>query len=117
MIPMTPYPPAPPVNAYANQQITQGIANAFGPFFFNMHDPNIAKTNIPMKQSASMHIPVIVVTLLLIAGIIIGIILFGKYHIPSGGAILIVGSYLIYLAVTICMSDIRGYITNLRQFH
>jgi hypothetical protein len=38
-----------------------------------MNDPNVAKTNIPIKQGSSMHVSVIVTTLLLFAGIGIGI--------------------------------------------
>jgi len=42
--------PAVQVDPYAEQQINQGIANGFGQFFFNALDPNIAKTNVPIKK-------------------------------------------------------------------
>jgi hypothetical protein len=61
------------VDPNQTQAINQGLSAGFGNFFFNMNDPNVAKTNIPIKQGSSMHVSVIVTTLLLFAGIGIGI--------------------------------------------
>ncbi len=46
------YGQGPQSNGYmpsSEQQINQKIVNGFGPFFFNALDPNIAKTNVPVK--------------------------------------------------------------------
>ncbi len=37
------------MNPAVEQQINQNIVQGFGQFFFNALDPNIAKTNIPLK--------------------------------------------------------------------
>ena len=84
--------------------------------FFNMNDPAIAQTNVPQKQDSSMHLAVLVGSVFLFAGVIVvGI---GANNFLTGVAIgLIVGfAYLIYIISTICCSDIRGYITNLKKF-
>ncbi len=66
-----PYQPDPYMN------INQAVSQGYGQFFFNMSDPNIAKNNAPVKQDASMHVSIIVSTLILIGGIVAGIILLG----------------------------------------
>ena len=48
--PMQNYPTE--VDPFAEQQINQGIVQGFGQFFFNALDPNIAKTNVPVKQDS-----------------------------------------------------------------
>ncbi len=52
----------------------QGIANGFGAMFYNMRDPTVQKSNLPVKAPSSMHIPVLIFTLLFIAGIAVGVI-------------------------------------------
>jgi hypothetical protein len=52
----------------------QGIANGFGAMFYNMRDQTIQKSNLPVKAESSMHIPILALTLLYIAGVIVGII-------------------------------------------
>ncbi len=80
------YPPGqvypPPQNqGYSpeQQQIDMTLAGGFGDMFFNMNDPNIAKTNEPIKQDSSMHTGTIIVTILMIAGIVVGAIGFRKF--------------------------------------
>jgi hypothetical protein len=97
--------------------VNQAVASGFGQFFFNMSDPNIAKTNVPIKQDSSMHVAVIVTTLLLIGGIAGGVILLlGSADNFGAGIGVIAGAYVIYVGVSICCSDIRGYISNLKKF-
>ena len=55
--------------------INQTIGQGYGQFFFNMNDPNVSKTNAPIKKDASMHVAIIVSTLLLIGAVIGGAIL------------------------------------------
>jgi hypothetical protein len=98
------------------QQIDLTLAGGFGDMFFNMNDPNIAKTNVPIKQDASMHTATIISTVLMIGGIVAGAIGFRNF-LPDYGAGLLIGlPYLVYLSAVICCSDIRGYITNLKKF-
>lgn len=42
----------PYVDPVSEQQINQAIAQGFGQFFFNAHDPVVAKTNVPIKQDS-----------------------------------------------------------------
>lgn len=88
----------------------------FGQMFFNMNDPNIAKTNVPIKQDASSHIQIIIVTVIMIVGVVVGAVGFRVFLPDYGSGILIGVSYLIYILVVIFGSDIRGYITNLKRF-
>ena len=93
----------PQFNALASnqQQINQGIVAGFGQFFFNAHDPDIAKTNVPTKKVTSKHVSIIVVTVLYIAGIIMGIILLPKYATKNAGIAVLVVPYVLYLIVSI----------------
>jgi hypothetical protein len=97
--------------------INQAINQGYGQFFYNMSDPHIAKSNAPIKQDASMHVAVIVCTLLLIGGVVGGVILLksGDQNFGAGIGCLI-GGYVVYSIASICCSDIRGYITNLKKF-
>lgn len=108
------FAPQPPVNQM--QQIDMSLAGGFGDMFFNMNDPNIAQTNVPIKQDASMHTGTICTTVIFIAGIIVGAIGFRKFLLDYSTALVIVIPYLIYVLVVIFASDIRGYITNLKKF-
>lgn len=100
----------------AQAQIDVAIANNFGDMFFNMNDPQIAKTNVPIKQDSSMHTAVVIGTILYIAGIVVGAIGFGKFLVAYSTALVIVLPYICYLVCAIVMSDIRAYITNLKRF-
>lgn len=101
---------------YGQQQINQGVSSGFGQFFFNAGDPNIAKTNVPIKQQSSMHVAIIISTLILIGGIAGGVVLFQiqpSFIIYSG---IIIGlAYIIYLIVSMFCSTIRNYISNLKK--
>lgn len=44
--------PIPYVDPVSEQQINQAIAQGFGQFFFNAHDPAVAKTNVPIKHDS-----------------------------------------------------------------
>ncbi len=108
----------PPQNFNPVPQMEVAIAGGFGDMFFNMNDPNIAKTNVPIKLDSSNHTSTIVGTILLIGGIVAGAIGFNSFLLPNQyvTGIIIGVVYLIYLICCICISDIRGYITNLKKF-
>ena len=99
------------------QNINQGITMGFDQFFFNANDPNIAKTNVPQKMEASMHGKIIISTLILFGGVIAGIIVIitSKDNFSYGCAAIGVG-FLTYMVMSITLSTIRGYITNLKKF-
>lgn len=93
------------------------VANGFGLMFYNMNDPLIAKSNIPVKQDASFHTATIVGSVIMIAGVIVGAVGFRKFLVEDYTVGLVIGlPYLFYLIAVIAMSDIRGYITNLKKF-
>ena len=117
MFPMQAQPVYPQtVNPMAQQQINMTVHNSFGQFFFNAHDPNIAKTNVPVKVDSSMHIPIVLLTLVLIGAVVTAIILIPKPENFNTGLGIVIAGYLIYLIIAICCSDIRGYISNLKKF-
>lgn len=74
------------------------------------------KNNVPVKQDSSLHVPVIVVSIIFWAGIVV--VAAGSSNFLDAVAIgVIIGlTYLLYLIISICCSDIRGYITNLKRF-
>ena len=88
----------------------------FGDMFYNMNDPQVAKTNVPVKQDSSLHTMIIITTLFMIGGIVIGAIGFGSFLVNYAVGLVIGLPYLFYLVAVICFSDIRGYITNLKKF-
>mgnify|MGYP000202124024 CR=1 FL=1 len=92
------------------------LANGFGAMFFNMNDPTVAQTNVPVKQDSSMHTATIIGTIIMIAGIVVGAVGFGKFLVAYSTGLVIGIPYLCYLIAAICISDIRGYITNLKKF-
>lgn len=106
----------PPNGMTAQNNINSAVASGFGDMFFNMNDPMVAKTNVPIKQDSSMHTAVVIGTLLFIAGIIVGAIGFGNFLVDYSTALVICIPYLVYLICAVCLSDIRGYITNLKKF-
>ncbi len=63
-----------------------------------------------------MHFPVIFGTVLMIGGIIAGIILIRIPDLQNAAIALFVVPYFIYLIISIMLSSIRGYITNLKKF-
>lgn len=84
--------------------------------FFNMNDPMVAQKNVPIKQDSSMHTAIIVGTVLFIGGIVVGAIGFNKFLVAYSTGLVIGLPYLVYLICAVCLSDIRGYITNLKRF-
>lgn len=113
------YPPQPPMNMnnpVQNQQVDQVLAGGFGDMFFNMNDPRVAQTNVPVKQDSSMHTGTIFGTILMVAGVVVGAIGFRKFLVEYATGLVIGLPYLVYLLIVIFASDIRGYITNLKKF-
>ena len=112
-----PPPMAPnPYNTGAFGQINQGVANGFGPMFFNVRDPNFTQRNDPIKQPPSWHIPVVVGNILLIGWLVTAIIGFETF-LGAGVAFGVLGGiYVIYLCLVCCTSDIKDYIHNMKPF-
>jgi hypothetical protein len=114
--PMPQYVPQPPPMAGYFAACNQGVANGFGAMFFNIRDPNFNQTNTPIKQSSSLHLPVVVFNLIFLACLAVGLV--GLNHFLDLGAMIgmIAGSYLVYLIVGICCSDIKDYVHNSKRF-
>jgi hypothetical protein len=55
------------------------VANGFGIMFYNMNDPLIAKSNVPVKQDASTHTATIVGTIIMIVGVVVGAVGFRRF--------------------------------------
>jgi hypothetical protein len=104
------------VSTDAFNTCNQGIANGFGAMFFNMRDTTVQRSNVPVRQSTSKHAPVALTTLLFIGGIIVAIIGFNSFLTVGSFLALIFGSYFLYFLISVCCSDIRGYVTNLKAF-
>jgi predicted glutamine amidotransferase len=60
-------------------QMNTQVANGFGLMFYNMNDPLIAQSNVPIKQDASFHTATIVGTIIMIVGVIVGAIGFRNF--------------------------------------
>ena len=93
----------------------EGIANGFGAMFFNIRDPAFTQTNHPAKRDASKHIPLAAGTVILIAGVAVGVAGVHSFLTVAGSVILIVISYIIYLACGCAFSELREYISNLKH--
>ena len=76
----------------------------------------MAKSNEPIKQEPSKHIPVLVTTLIVWAAFGVGGAGVNNFFSSTITGVIIGISYLIYLCVTCCCSDVRGYITNMKAF-
>jgi hypothetical protein len=120
------YPAADPMLAQAPDAISynpntfaacnQGIANGFGAMFFNVRDPSFTQQNIPVKQNSSLHLPVVIFNVIFMACLIVGLIGLGAF-LDIGAMIgMIVGSYLVYLIIGCCCSDIKDYVQNTKKF-
>ena len=98
---------------YVNQGMPP-IDPGYAAWYFNMNDPNMEKRNVPEKQDSSCHVACIVASAFLIGGIVALALLVDS---STGAAIgIMVGGYFIYLIASICCSEIKGYITNVKRF-
>ena len=114
--PFQPDPYAQQNTQQINTAVQQGFGG-FGQYYFNALDPNIAKTNVPIKQESSMHVPIIVAKLVLIVGFGAGIgIMIVKPELLAYGGAAIGAGYIIYVVCAFTCSTIRAYITNLKKF-
>lgn len=84
--------------------------------FFNVRDPNFNQANVPIKQSPSMHLPVVIFNIIFIGCLIVGIIGLNKFLGVGGTAGMIAGSYALYLIIGCCCSDLREYLSNMKRF-
>ena len=108
------YAPMPDYGAFAN--CNQGLANGFGPMFFNVRDPSFNKKNTPVKQTASLHLCVIIPNLLFIGAVVTGVIGIDNFFSLGAAIGIMVGLYLLYLIFGCCCSDIKEYIQNMKRF-
>jgi hypothetical protein len=97
-------------------QCNQGIANGFGPMFFNLRDPTFIKTNAPTEQRPSYHVPVLIANLAFYA-FFIGALVGNSNRTLSLiiALIFIFVSYGIYVGVTCFLSDVRPYLRNSKR--
>ena len=85
--------------------------------YFNMNDPNVALQNVPQKQDSSMHVSIIVASLIFWRGLILGVLGTSQGFLTVGGTVgIIIATYFFYLICVCCCNDIKGYITNLQKF-
>jgi len=71
--------------------------------FFNMRDPTFTKTNMPLKQESSIHLPVVIGNILFFIGTGAGIALMMIMKVV-GFIGIIIGTYLIYICLSCCCS-------------
>lgn len=57
----------------------QGVANGFGAMYFNIRDPTHTQKNVPVKQSPSMHLPVIIFNLIFFALLAVAVAGYNKF--------------------------------------
>ena len=91
-------------------------AGGWGPMYFNVRDPNFTQKNEPIKQPSSMHINVVISSIILYAWVIVvGI---GLYNFLDIGLAfgLFAAFYVIYFCCSCCCSDIKEYINNMKPF-
>ena len=108
--------PLDPTIAAAGQNFFQQLGG-FNTFYYNALDPTLAqKKNLPIPVPSSKHLPVIVGTIIMIAGIIVGIIGMGKFLQVGSALGVLGGSIVVYLVLSFFCSSIRAYIFNLKRF-
>lgn len=78
--------------------------------------PVMMKNNDPIPQESSVHLPILITTILFWAGIAVGAAGSGSFLEGAVVGVIIGITYLIYLITACCCSDIKGYITNLKAF-
>ena len=91
-------------------------AGGWGPMYFNVRDPNFTQKNEPIKQPSSMHINVVISSIILYAWVIV--IAIGLYNFLDIGLAfgLFAAFYVIYFCCSCCCSDIKEYINNMKPF-
>ena len=83
--------------------------------FFNIRDPTFRQTNQPIKQNASLHIVLAIVTGIFIACLAVGAAGYKRF-LSLGGCIgIIIASYVLYVILGICCSDLREYLHNMKR--
>jgi hypothetical protein len=102
-----------PLSINAFHACNEGIANGFGAMFFNIRDPAFLKTNQPVKQDASLHILLAVMTGIMIICFAIAAAGINKYP-RAGTIVLFVVPYVLYLLLGICCSELRQYLHNMK---
>lgn len=93
----------------------EGIANGFGAMFFNIRDPSFRQTNQPVKQDASLHIALAIMTVILIIGFVVGAVGFNSFLTVGGSIGIFAAGYVLYLIFGLCCSDLREYISNTKR--
>lgn len=84
--------------------------------FFNMRDPAFSKTNVPVKQSSSMHLAVVIFNAIFLGCLVLALVGLGDFLSVGATVGIIIGSYLLYLIIGYCCSDIKDYIHNMKRF-
>lgn len=102
-----------PANAF--NACNEGIANGFGAMFFNIRDPSFKQTNQPIKQEPSLHVALLVGSIIFFACIIIAGIGYKTFLKMNGAIGILVSSYVVYLFLSIFCSELREYISNMKK--
>jgi len=63
------------LNQFSFNLCNEGIANGFGPMFFNLRDPTFVQKNDPIKQDPSCHPCVGVFNFIFLICLVVGIVL------------------------------------------
>jgi hypothetical protein len=83
--------------------------------FFNIRDPSFTQTNQPVKQDPSLHLVLVVVTVILIVLFAVAAAGFNKFISKGGCIAMFVVSYVFYLILGLCCSDLRNYLHNMKR--
>ena len=84
--------------------------------YFNMRDPNLGKTNAPVKTESSLHPGVVITNLVLwfVIGLSLLLTSTGILYAPTV-PVLIIPAYIAYLFFACCCSDIKDFIENTKK--
>lgn len=111
----------PGVDPMTHTAIDVDLATTFGPMLFNLQDPYYLQyKNTPRKLENSMHKWPLIMSIYMIAAIVAGAVCLALQLIRTspviGPVIIIVHGYILYVILSFCCSDTRGYIMNTKPF-
>ena len=115
MMPMQPMQPQ--LTPGAQVAIDVNLAATFGPMLFNLQDPYyLQHKNTPRKLENSIHKWTLGMSIYMLLGVIAGAVCLALGLIQSSPLIapivIMVHAYVLYIILSICCSDTRGYIMN-----
>ena len=101
----------------AEVAVDVNLATTFGPTLFNLQDPYyLQNKNAPRKLEGYINKWTLGMSIYLIIGVVVGATCLALGLIPSSPLaapiIIMVQAYVLYIILSICYSDTRGYIMN-----